>query len=127
MEDWRCESKVKEKSIPFEFDENYCDVIIITKDREIHLPSSFLVSNNGGQIFSTGAETEEFSSEDVLRALSFYYPKYWTSHIECDDLDNLLSIATTFKMTKFQVFLEKHIQSDYLNTVLTLSLSMIPC
>ena len=76
----------EEKLVPFDFDENDCDVVIKTEDKEIHLPSSFLVSNDGGQIFDTEGDTEDFFSEDVIKALSFYYPKYWTSEIECKNL-----------------------------------------
>ena len=38
----------KEKRIPLDFDENDCDVIITTKEHEVHIPCGFLkLASNG--------------------------------------------------------------------------------
>ena len=66
----------KEKLVP-NFDESKCDVIIITVDKEIHLPSSFLemMSNDEDIQMTDGKIKIDVCSETLIKALSFYRPK----------------------------------------------------
>ena len=74
----------KEKLVPFDFDENDCDVIIRTKDKEINLPSSFLqIASNQKAFIHDGVIRINIASAKVLIALSFFHPKDWTDFIEC--------------------------------------------
>ena len=67
----------KEKLVPFDFDENDCDVIIMTKDKEVHLPSSFLEMASNGETLPIvdGRISIDVSAESLEESLSFYYPK----------------------------------------------------
>ena len=70
----------KEILIPFGFDEKDCDVIIETKDKEVHIPVNFLkMATNGNslQSFTDGKMNIDVSSEGLLEALGFYVPKSW--------------------------------------------------
>ena len=72
----------KEKLVPFDFDENNCDVIIMTKDKEVHFPSSFLkmASNKDDLPIVEGKISIDVSAENLVESLSFFYPK-------CEDDD----------------------------------------
>ena len=83
------EEQRKEKLVPFDFEENDCDVVIRTKDKEIHVPSSFLVSNESNSnstVKHCDRKMVDYSSVKVMKAFSFYYPKYWTDSIKCKSL-----------------------------------------
>ena len=68
----------KEKLVPFDFEENVCDVIIIAKDKKVHIPSSFLgLVSNGGLTLVENEFTIDASSDSLIQAFSFYDPKYW--------------------------------------------------
>ena len=70
----------KEKLIPFDFEENDCDIIILTKDSEIHLPSSFVkrVSNCETLPITDGKiNFNDIPAKIVVQALSYYVPKHW--------------------------------------------------
>ena len=67
-----------EKLVPFDFEENECDAVIIAKDKTIHIPSSFLgLVSNGGLTLAENELTINVSSDSLIQALSFYDPKYW--------------------------------------------------
>ncbi|XP_066912317.1 uncharacterized protein [Clytia hemisphaerica] len=97
-----------EKLVPFDFHENECDVIIKTKDKEVHLPSSFLemvsspmdFNNNEKNVFDV-----DVCAESVTKALSFYHPKDWTNEIKCSELDDLHLVANTLKLKLFKLHL----------------------
>ena len=75
--DQKVVDKEKERLILFDFDENDCDVIIKTTDeKEIHIPSNFMnrVSDNSLDDKTIHVDA---SSEKIIQALSFYYPKCW--------------------------------------------------
>ena len=67
----------KEKLIPFDFEEDECDVIITTKDKEVHLPSSFLEMASKGETLPIvdGAISIDVYARNLVEALSFYCPK----------------------------------------------------
>ena len=70
----------KEKLIPFDFDENDCDISIVTKDKEINLPSIFLEMVSNGEmlpIIEGTINIDEIPADIVVQALSYYVPKYW--------------------------------------------------
>ena len=92
----------KEKFVPFNFDENKCDVIIITVDREIHLPSSFLemVSNDEDIQMTDGKIEIDVHSETLIKALSFYRPKEWKDIMKCKFLISLSGLKSKM-MLKF--------------------------
>ena len=81
---------IKEKLVPFDFDAHDCDVIITTRDKEVHLPSSFLEMVSNGQFMSKMLEIE-VASEMLIKVLSFYCPKNSSSNLECK------SVLMTFK------------------------------
>ena len=67
----------KEKLIPFNFDENDCDVIIKTKDKDIYLPSSFLkMASNEDELPIVDEKISiHVLADSVVNGLSFYVPK----------------------------------------------------
>ena len=79
----------KEKLVP-NFDESKCDVIIITVDKEIHLPSSFLemMSNDEDIQMTDGKIKIDVYSETLIKALSFYRPKNCKDTMTCKFLKN---------------------------------------
>ena len=68
----------KEKLVPFDFDESNCDVIIVTKDKEVHLPSSFLRMASNDNVFPLvdGKIPIDVSAESLVISLSIYCPKW---------------------------------------------------
>ena len=69
----------KEKLVPFDFDEEDCDIIIEAIDKKVHVPSTFLeMATNGNDLpFSDERIAINVSSESLIEALSFYVPKSW--------------------------------------------------
>ena len=82
----------KEKLVPFDFDENYCDVIIMTKDKELHLPSSFLemASNDNDLPVSNGKIEIDVLADSVVKALSYYVPKFWDDDQESKSFNHIV-------------------------------------
>ena len=81
----------KEKLFPFDFNENDCDVAIITKDKEVHLPSSFLemISNYENIKMADGKIEMDVLSEKLIKALSFYRPRDCEDTMKCKFLNFL--------------------------------------
>ena len=75
----------KEKLVPFDFSEEDCDVIIVTKDKEIHLPSDFLMMASKDVILplTDGKMTLDASSDTLVKLLSFYHPRSWDGDCQC--------------------------------------------
>ena len=75
----------KEKLVPFHFEENECDVMITTKENEVHLTSSFLkMTSNGENIqMKDGKLKIDVSTKCLIYCLSFYDPKSWDEAEEC--------------------------------------------
>ena len=69
----------KERLVLFDIDKNNCDVIIMTKDKEMHLPSSFLemASNDNDLPVINGRIEIDVLADSVVKALSYYAPKFW--------------------------------------------------
>uniref|UniRef100_A0A7M5WQZ1 Uncharacterized protein n=1 Tax=Clytia hemisphaerica TaxID=252671 RepID=A0A7M5WQZ1_9CNID len=110
--------KRKEKLIPFDFDENDCDVIIEAKDKEVHLPSSFLEMVSGGRTLPMISKTD-VTSERLIKVLSFYCPKISTNKLEfCNvaEVDDLFKISTTLHLKMFQDYLLEQIDVKYIES-----------
>ena len=75
----------KEKMVPFNLNENDCDVIITTKENEVHLPSGFLkMLSNGENIqMADGKMKINVSTECLVHCLSFYNLKNWDETKSC--------------------------------------------
>ena len=75
----------REKMVPFDFEEKDCDLIIMTKDAEVHLPSSFWQRASNRKVFNgnvNGVININVGSDKVLFALSYFHPKDWTNSIQ---------------------------------------------
>ena len=93
----------KEKLVIFDFQDKACDMVILTKDKELHLPSSFLGSNESNSTIKSFDKTMmDYSSVKVIKAFSFYYPKYWTDSIKC-------KFSYFLKNTSDEIFVKKSI------------------
>ena len=86
--DQQVDEKEQEKLILFDFDENECDIVIMTKDKEVHLPSSFLhiaSSDSKTLPFVNGKMVIDVMSDNLVHALSFYDPKNWKG---CEEIES---------------------------------------
>ena len=74
----------KEKMVPFDFDERDCDVIIVAKDKKVHIPVDFfkMVSKDATMLLTNGKITIDASSDILVEVLSFYHPRSWNDEIQ---------------------------------------------
>ncbi|XP_066928540.1 uncharacterized protein [Clytia hemisphaerica] len=97
----------KEKLIPLGFDESDCDTIIMTKDKTVHIPSSFLnMMSSDSKAFVTGKKMIDVMSENLIHALSFYDPKNWkeSDDIKHSTLDELLHISNILNLKSLKKY-----------------------
>ncbi|XP_066923572.1 uncharacterized protein [Clytia hemisphaerica] len=110
----------KEKLVSLGFDENECDVIIETKDKEVHLPLNFLemVSNDQNIQMADGKLYIDVFSEKLIKALLFYRQKYYTDNFELEniaEIEELIKVCTTFKLKVFQNYLIARLDKKYID------------
>ena len=75
----------KEKLVPFDLNENECDILITTKENEVLLPSGFLkMLSNGEDIQMTDGKMKiDVSSACLVHCLSFYNLRNWDKTKAC--------------------------------------------
>ena len=82
----------KEILVPFDFEENDCDIVIMTKDKEVLLPSSFLemASNDENLPVINGRIEIDVLADSVVKALSYYVPKFWDDDQESKSFNHIV-------------------------------------
>eukprot|EP00111_Clytia_hemisphaerica_P000482 TCONS_00001385-protein len=100
----------KEKLVPFDFDDNDYDVIIITRENEVYLPSGFVkMLSNGKDIqLRDGRMNIDASTECLVRCLSFYDLRFWDETQVFENLRDVLSVTKMLKMKG----LRDHIENE---------------
>ena len=82
-----------EKHIPLQSDESQCDVVLVTKDQHLLFQASDLnaISKVFEEMLSLPnvkkingrkvVDAEDTKTEIIIQALTFYFPKYFTKHV----------------------------------------------